>query len=106
MQKYFENELMMTALSENFAALAAGFGDRLQLGLPLVILLVARSRLLLEPLEQCFLGFLSTVKALLNAGAFWAAPHALSLRCPISSQSVTRGAYAIAAGIVVRMTCI
>src|SRR2546421_460799 len=58
-----------------FLALASCFGDRLQLRLTLLVFLVTRAWLFLEPFEQGFLGLRSSVEALLHAGAFGATPH-------------------------------
>src|SRR5207248_3291064 len=56
-------------------ALAARFGDRLQLRLLLFILGIARLGGGTKALQQGLLGFRSSVEALLRAGAFGAAPH-------------------------------
>src|ERR1043166_6463593 len=58
---------------------AARFGDRLELGLPLLVFLVSRSGLLLEPVQQGLLRVVLTDEALFVAGALGDAPHAVLL---------------------------
>src|ERR1041385_7901131 len=65
-------------LCARFLALAACFGNGLQLRLARFVFLVTGSRLFLEPVEQSLLGLRSTVEALLPTGAFGAAPHVSS----------------------------
>ena len=69
-------------LRAKLLALATRFGDRLQLGLALLEFLVARSGLLLEPVEQRFLGFVLAIKTVLNAGALGAASTCSLLQLP------------------------
>src|SRR5947209_4908883 len=76
-----------------FLALAARFGDRLQLCLLLFICRIARLRGGTKALQQGLLGFRSSVEALLRAGAFRAAPHSSALLRLTSRPRQARSAH-------------